>query len=87
MSISKNKMHEILESYCKEEMVNGKRYLSPYQWENLIDDYIDEKEEESSIEMNEREEIYQLFAMHLVSHSLNEYLMHSQRILCIFYMF
>lgn len=74
MCISKNKMHEVLESYCRDEMLNGRRMLTPYQWENLIDDYIEEKNEDDTLETDEREEIYQLFAMKLVSHSLNEYL-------------
>lgn len=77
MCISKNRMHEILESYCRKEMVNGKRNLTPYQWENLIEDYIDGKDEDDTLEETEREEIYQIFAMKLVSHSLNEYLSHS----------
>ena len=87
MCISKNRMHEILESYCRKEMVNGKRNLTPYQWENLIEDYIDEKDEDDTLEETEREEIYQIFAMKLVSHSLNEYLSHSQRIFVHFCVF
>lgn len=79
MCLSKNRMQQLVHECCREMIVDGNSDYSAYEWNQLEDAYMEQTDVSDcasrlDIPEAEVERIYQLFSLHVVSHSFHEFL-------------